>query len=251
MTNPGYYYLSGTPAKIEERLLDPVRLADKWWVQAWHPESPISYYYSSFVCACERIVKTVASVFLYLLSMPLKPLAALIHTIYRKPIPQAHFDERKKYWDKIIFSKDDKDNIIKELIRANIPDTKYTKIFWQIAFREQHILAHGYFADDEEFSSEREAIKNDPSGGPYLFVRQGRLGSEFQPCLFKDITEDNIQAGFKSRLIGEGKEFSGFFSKEIISKCDFLLAINPSCQWDINNSLNEPAVRRRIEACVK
>ncbi len=249
MTNPVYYYLSGTPAKIEERLLDPVRLADKWWVQAWHPHSPLKFD-NPLVVVFERIGKTVASAFLYLLSIPLKSMAALIHTIYRTPIPQTHFEERKKYWDKIIVSTDDaKDTIVKELIRANISDTKYTKIFWDVAFKEEWILKMGYFADDMRFPDKRGLITNKPSDGPYLFVRQGGLSAQFQPCENKEVTDANIQEGFKKRLVDN--EFKGFFSKEIISKCDFLLAINPSCQWDINNSLNEPAVRRRIEACVK
>lgn len=239
MTNPIYYYLSGTPAKIEEYLLAPERLADRWRDQSKGPNLEMNLV--------ERIAKYAASAFFYLLSMPLKHIAKWVEKKYRTSIPQAVFEERKKYWDPIIeSSQGSKDHIVKELIRAKIPNTKYTKIFWDLAFNQDGgVLKMGYFASDMVFCGHVEAIKQG-SDGPYLILRQGRTGSEKDVCPpgICEVNEPNIQANFKKHLIST--EFERYFSKKVIDKFDFLLLFNTASQCHMHHNLNEAQIRRLV-----
>jgi hypothetical protein len=232
-----YYYLTGGPANVEEWLMKPSRLAEKWRVDAWYSTYHLPRY--------EKGVKFIAGYLLLFASLPLQGIAQAVHFLFREKIKLEEWEKQKKYWDQIIFSEgsDYKRELIAELIKSRIISTVYARIAFSPRAEERYL---NLLSQDGVLACEQQPITEQLSQGKrclcFLLVsRNIKWATASSRAYYKAATTLNH--------IPRPDSKSNYFKRAIRAlpeKCDCLVLTAKTAGVSVD-SLEDPRLRRRLQ----
>ncbi len=243
---PQYYYLTGRPAGYEEWLMQPSRLAEKWWADTWYCRCPQGTFLSK---SLERVKTIVSCTFLNLVGFPLFVLATVVNRIYREKIKPEDFAHQTLYWQNIVrgqTSNMHKDSFIVELIKARITSTVYQRIIYTA--RPHEGVFRTYFGD-----------------GPYTPEMITEVLYQNRRCLFlvqaPRYAKWDIRDQKEDIKIKHGEVFNGIHAPDKKSKalktylcknntlpenCDGLVLLAKT-RYIPDDKLEDPRIRRRLQ----